>query len=87
MGYHEGARRIIKCDGGYITGLDAYMSHIGGYAEPTLNALRVVCSSSRMQVEYATGSLPDTMVFGKVPEDVAKLVKPFEGGCGQDWFV
>jgi hypothetical protein len=82
MGYHEGARRIIKCDGGHITGLDAYMSHMGGFAEPTLNALRVICSSSRLLVEYETGSVPDTMVFGILPGDVAARVKPFEGKRG-----
>jgi hypothetical protein len=80
MGFHEGARRTVTCDGGYITGFDAYMSHLGGFAEPTLNAIRVVCSSSRIQVEYETGSLPDTMVFGQLPPEVANLVQPVKGG-------
>jgi hypothetical protein len=84
MGYHEGARRIIKCDGGHITGIDAYMSHLGGFKEPTLNALRVVCSSSRLLVEYETGSLPDTMVFGILPADVATQVQPFQGECNSN---
>jgi hypothetical protein len=80
MGFHEGARRTVTCDGGYVTGFDAYMSHLGGFAEPTLNALRVICSSSRIQVEYETGSLPDTMVFGQLPPEVANLVQPVKGG-------
>lgn len=80
MGFHEGARRVIKCDGGYIKGFDAYMSHLGGFAEPTLNALRVVCSSSRLLLEYETGSLPDTLVFGNLPPEV----QPVKGGHAPD---
>lgn len=79
MGFHEGGRRIVSCDGGQITGFDAYVSHLGGFAEPTLNALRVICSSGRIQVEYEQGSFADTAVFGLLPPDVAGLVKPIRG--------
>lgn len=68
MGFHEGARRIVRCDGGHITGFYVYVSHLGGYSEPTANAIRVICSSSRIQLEFETGSFPDTMVFGNLPE-------------------
>jgi hypothetical protein len=79
MGFHEGARRVVKCDGGHITGFDAYMSHLGGVPEPTLNALRVLCSSSRVLIEYESGSFPDTAVFGNLPPDVVNLVQPIRG--------
>lgn len=79
MGFHEGGRRIVSCDGGHITGFDAYVSHLGGFAEPTLNALRLICSSGRIQVEYEQGSFADTAVFGLLPPDVAGLVKPIRG--------
>jgi hypothetical protein len=78
----------LKCDGGHITGFDAYMSHLGGVPEPTLNALRLICSSSRVLIEYESGSFPDTAVFGNLPPDVAGLVQPVRGrysalrGCG-----
>lgn len=68
MGFHEGARRIVRCDGGHITGFYVYVSHLGGFSEPTANAIRVICSSSRIQLEFETGSFPDTMVFGNMPE-------------------
>lgn len=79
MGFHEGARRIVQCDGGHVVGFEVYVSHIGGYPEPTLNALRIVCSSSRILVEHETGSLPDTIIFGNMPE----RGQPFPGGCEQ----
>lgn len=78
MGYHEGARRTLRCDGGHVTGFDAYMFQIGGFAESTVNALRIVCSSSRIQLEYETGSLPDSLVFGNLPPELAG-VQPIRG--------
>jgi hypothetical protein len=44
MGFHEGARRTVRCDGGYLTGFDAWLGLSMGFAEPSIVALRVKCS-------------------------------------------
>lgn len=80
IGYHEGARRRLACDGGYVAGFEAYMTHLGGFSEPTVNALRVVCSSGRVLLEYEAGSLTDALVYGNLPADDA-AVPPIRGLC------
>jgi len=44
MGFQEGAKRNVKCDGGYVTGLDAYMGSANSFTEKTIVALRLKCS-------------------------------------------
>eukprot|EP00775_Hariotina_reticulata_P001567 gene1567-1907_t len=68
MGFQEGARRNVKCDGGYVTGLDAYMGGANSFTEKTIVALRVKCSSGKIIVEFTKGSLPDTAVFGNLEQ-------------------
>lgn len=76
LGFQEGARRIVKCDGGYVTGFDAYMGFANGFSEKTVVALRVKCSSGKITVEFSSGSLPDTTVFGNLMD---QTLKPLSG--------
>ncbi|KAF8070901.1 hypothetical protein HT031_000982 [Scenedesmus sp. PABB004] len=81
MGFHEGARRLVRCDGGFVTGFDVHLGRAVGFAELSVQALRVKCSSGRLDVEFE-GTGPDTRVFGN-PDPGTTSSKPVDCPRGQ----
>ncbi|WIA11451.1 hypothetical protein OEZ85_011568 [Tetradesmus obliquus] len=77
MGFHEGARRTVRCDGGYLTGFDAWLGLSAGFSEPSVVAMRVKCSSGKINVEFL-GSTSDDYVFGN---RIVDTVKPQSVAC------
>lgn len=44
MGYHEGTRRTVRCDQGYLTGFDVYYRMDGSYRNAIISGMRLYCS-------------------------------------------
>ncbi len=62
MGFHEGARRDVRCEGGFVTGIDVYFGSSAGFTELSVHALRIKCSRCvRVSCLHACGCVYECM--------------------------
>ncbi|KAG2482294.1 hypothetical protein HYH03_018779 [Edaphochlamys debaryana] len=65
IGFHEGARRLVECKGGYLKGVEVgYVEDAWSFGEPFIGSMRLICSSGKLSVEYQ-GEKADTFLFGR----------------------
>jgi hypothetical protein len=45
MGFHEGTRRVVRCKGGYLQGLDLQFTRASPYKDSFVNRVQLYCST------------------------------------------
>ncbi|EFJ50355.1 hypothetical protein VOLCADRAFT_103945 [Volvox carteri f. nagariensis] len=66
IGFHEGARRVVECKNGFLTGVEVgYIEDSWSFGEPFIGSVRLICSNKTLSIEYS-GDTADTFIFGRL---------------------